>query len=190
MAHNLIQSGIKQLEINDFSDGVKAVLTGGQPKVSYEEAGRILDELFSSLQQEQAADQAEIAAAMKKEGEEFLRANASAEGVKVLSSGLQYKVLKSGGGKKPGRNSKVRCHYEGRFVSGHIFDSSYKRGEPAVFGVSQVIAGWTEALQLMCEGDEWELYIPYNLGYGEAGAGSAIPPCAALIFKVELLEVI
>ena len=125
-----------------------------------------------------------------KEGEEFLKENAGKPGVITLKSGLQYKVLKEGSGRKPGKTSKVRCHYEGTFTNGMTFDSSYKRGEPAVFGVNQVIAGWTEALQLMSEGSEWELYIPYQLAYGEAGAHGAIPPCAALVFKVELIEVL
>ena len=127
---------------------------------------------------------------MKKDGETFLAANAKKEGVTVLPSGLQYKVLKSGEGRKPGRTDKVRCHYEGTFPNGQKFDSSYDRNEPAVFGVNQVIAGWTEALQLMSEGSAWELYIPYNLAYGEAGAPGAIPPYSALVFKVELIEVL
>lgn len=108
----------------------------------------------------------------------------------MLPSGLQYKVLKSGEGRKPGRTDKVKCHYEGTFPNGQKFDSSYDRDEPAVFGVNQVIAGWTEALQLMSEGSAWELYIPYNLAYGEAGAPGAIPPYSTLVFKVELIEVL
>ena len=110
--------------------------------------------------------------------------------VVVLPSGLQYRVVKQGNGRKPGRTDKVRCHYEGTFTNGMKFDSSYDRKEPAVFGVNQVIAGWTEALQLMSEGSEWELFIPYQLAYGEAGAHGSIPPCAALVFKGELLEVL
>lgn len=127
---------------------------------------------------------------MKKDGVNFLAENAKKEGVKVLPSGLQYKVIKEGNGKKPKLTDKVKCHYEGTFVDGEKFDSSYDRKQPAVFGVNQVIPGWTEALQLMSEGSEWMLYIPYNLGYGEAGAQGAIPPYAALIFKVELIEVL
>jgi FKBP-type peptidyl-prolyl cis-trans isomerase FklB len=127
---------------------------------------------------------------MKAEGEAFLKANAAREGVKVLPSGLQYKIIKDGTGRRPGLKDKVKCHYEGTFVSGEKFDSSYDRKQPAAFGVNQVIAGWTEALQLMREGSEWELYIPYKLGYGESGAQGAIPPYAALIFRVELIEVL
>ncbi len=190
IAHNMLQSGVKEIAFDDFAAGLKAALTGMEPAISYEEAGRILDEYFSQLQEKQAAEQAEVAVAMKAEGEAFLKANALKEGVKVLPSGLQYKILRDGTGRRPGPADKVKCHYEGTFVSGEKFDSSYDRNQPAVFGVNQVIAGWTEALQLMSEGSEWELYIPYNLGYGEAGAQGAIPPYAALIFKVSLIEVL
>jgi hypothetical protein len=190
IAHNMIQSGVKEISFDDFTAGLKATLQGQEPAISYEEAARLLDKYFSQLEEAQAAEQAEIGEAMKKEGEQFLSENAKKAGVTLLASGLQYKVIKQGTGKKPGRTSKVKCHYEGTFTDGKIFDSSYKRGEPAVFGVNQVIAGWTEALQLMSEGAEWELYIPYNLAYGEAGANGSIPPFATLIFKVELLEVL
>lgn len=190
IAHNLVQSGVKDIKTEDFVDGLKATLNGQEPKVSYQEAGKILEDYFSNMEAEKAAEEAEVADAMKKEGEEFLKENADKPGVITLKSGLQYKVLKDGTGRKPGKTSKVRCNYEGTFTNGMVFDSSYKRGEPAVFGVNQVIAGWTEALQLMSEGSEWELYIPYQLAYGEAGAHGAIPPCAALVFKVELIEVL
>ena len=190
IAHNLMQSGVNKLEIKDFTAGLEAVLNGQEPVVSFKEAGQLLEDYFSNMEAEKAAEEAEVAEAMKKEGEEFLKENAGKPGVITLKSGLQYKVLKEGTGRKPGKTSKVRCHYEGTFPNGMTFDSSYKRGEPAVFGVNQVIAGWTEALQLMSEGSEWELYIPYQLAYGEAGAHGAIPPCAALVFKVELIEVL
>lgn len=190
IARNLIQSGVRDIDINDFAAGLKDSMGGGEPAISYEEAGKILDEYFKKLEAEKAAEDAEIAKVMKKDGEEFLAANAGKEGVITLPDGLQYKVIKAGTGKKAGRKDTVRCHYEGRFINGQVFDSSYKRGEPAEFGVSQVIAGWTEALQLMPEGSVWELYIPYNLAYGEAGAHGAIPPCAALIFKVEVIKVL
>lgn len=190
IAHNMLQSGVREISFDDFTAGLKAALTGAEPAISYEEAGALLDEFFGKIQEEQAARQAEIGEFMKKDGETFLAANAKKEGVTVLPSGLQYKVLKSGEGRKPGRTDKVRCHYEGTFPNGQKFDSSYDRNEPAVFGVNQVIAGWTEALQLMSEGSAWELYIPYNLAYGEAGAPGAIPPYSALVFKVELIEVL
>lgn len=190
IAHNMLQSGVREISFDDFTAGLKAALTGAEPAISYEEAGALLDEFFGKIQEEQAARQAEIGEFMKKDGETFLAANAKKEGVTVLPSGLQYKVLKSGEGRKPGRTDKVRCHYEGTFPNGQKFDSSYDRNEPAVFGVNQVIAGWTEALQLMSEGSAWELYIPYNLAYGEAGAPGAIPPYSTLVFKVELIEVL
>ena len=190
IAHNMLQSGVREISFDDFTAGLKAALTGDETAITYEEAGTLLDEFFGKIQEEQAARQAEIGEFMKKDGETFLAANAKKEGVTVLPSGLQYKVLKSGEGRKPGRTDKVRCHYEGTFPNGQKFDSSYDRNEPAVFGVNQVIAGWTEALQLMSEGSAWELYIPYNLAYGEAGAPGAIPPYSALVFKVELIEVL
>lgn len=190
IAHNMLQSGVREISFDDFTAGLKAALTGAETAITYEEAGTLLDEFFGKIQEEQAARQSEIGEFMKKDGETFLAANAKKEGVTVLPSGLQYKVLKSGEGRKPGRTDKVRCHYEGTFPNGQKFDSSYDRNEPAVFGVNQVIAGWTEALQLMSEGSAWELYIPYNLAYGEAGAPGAIPPYSALVFKVELIEVL
>ena len=127
--------------------------------------------------------------ATKREGEAFLEAKAAEDGVVKTESGLLYKVIREGKGKKPTTADKVKVHYEGKLIDGTVFDSSYNRGEPIVFGVTQVIAGWTEALQLMSVGSEYELYIPYNLAYGERGAGANIPPYSALIFKVELLDI-
>lgn len=190
IAHNMMQSGVNRLEFDDFTTGLKAVMTGAEPALSFEEAGNALEEFFNSLEAEREAMNAEMGKKMKEEGEAFLAANAKKEGVKVLASGLQYKVLTEGAGKKPGATDKVKCHYAGTFTDGQTFDSSYQRGEPAVFGVNQVIKGWTEALQLMSEGSVWELYIPYELAYGENGAPGAIPPYSALIFKVELIEVL
>ncbi len=190
IARNLLQSGVNDLNIKVFSDALDAALHGRKTELSYEEAGHVLDEYFKKLEAERAAEEAEIGKAMKEDGEAFLASNAKKEGVVTLPDGLQYKILKQGTGRKAGKTDTVRCHYEGRFTNGQVFDSSYKRGEPAEFGVNQVIAGWTEALQLMPEGSEWELYIPYRLAYGEAGAHGAIPPCAALIFKVEVIKVL
>ena len=115
--------------------------------------------------------------------------NAKKDNIVVLPSGLQYEVIREGNGKKPSATSKVKCHYEGTLIDGTKFDSSYDRGEPATFGLNQVIAGWTEGLQLMSEGAKYRFFIPYNLGYGERGAGASIPPYAALVFDVELIEV-
>ena len=190
IAHNMISSGVKEVSFEDFTAGIKAVLTGVKPEISFEEAAGLLDKYFAEIERKQQSESAAMGAAMKKEGEEFLAANALKEGVTVLPSGLQYKVVVAGSGKKPGPKDKVRCHYCGTFPDGTKFDSSYDRGEPAVFGVNQVIAGWTEALQLMSEGSKWELYIPYTLGYGEHGAPGAIPPYSALVFTVELIKVL
>ncbi len=191
IAHNMMHSGVDKVDFNDFKNGLEAVMTGKQPELPVEEAGKVLDEYFQKLEAEAAAKQAEVAEVMKKQGAGFLEANKQKEGVVTLPSGLQYKVLKEGNGSKmPSATDQVKCHYEGRLTDGTVFDSSYKRGEPAVFGLNQVIKGWTEGLQLMNEGAKWELYLPYDLAYGETGAAGAIPPYAALIFTVELLEVL
>lgn len=190
IAQNLAQSGVRKLAFDDFKNGVKDAMTGVRPAITYEEANEVLNDFFAAAEAEMKEKDEAMAAAFKQEGEAFLAANATKEGVNVLESGLQYKVLREGRGRKPGRRDRVRCHYEGTLTNGMKFDSSYDRKEPAVFGVNQVIAGWTEALQLMAEGSEWELYIPYQLAYGEQGAHGSIPPCAALVFKVELLEVL
>lgn len=190
IASSLAQSGVTELNVEDFGAAIKASLAGEMPALDFEEAGQILDNFFKEMQEKQAAEAAKLGEAMKKEGEDFLAENAKKEGVVVLPSGLQYKVVKEGSDRIAGKTDTVRCHYEGRFINGQVFDSSYKRGVPAEFGVNQVIKGWTEALQLMGEGAEWELYIPYNLAYGEAGAHGSIPPYSALVFKVEVIKVL
>ena len=190
IAQSLAQSSVQKLDYEDFKNGVKDSLEGAGPALSMEEANAVLNDFFAKAEAEANEKQAAMAAAFKEEGENWLKENAKKEDVVVLSSGLQYKVVKQGTGKKPGRTSKVRCHYEGTLTNGMKFDSSYDRNEPAVFGLNQVIKGWTEGLQLMSEGSIYELYIPYQLAYGEAGAHGSIPPCAALVFKVELLEVL
>ena len=190
IAHNMLQSGVKEVAFDDFVAGLKATLTRQEPAISYKEAGDILDKYFQELQEKQAAEQAEISEVMKREGEEFLAANAKKEGVIVLPSGLQYKVIKEGEGRMPELTDKVKCHYEGTLIDGTLFDSSIKRGEPAIFGVNQVIKGWVEALQLMTEGAKWKLFIPSELAYGAQQAGEMIPPHSTLIFEVELIEVL
>ena len=190
IAHNMLSSGIKEVDFEDFTAGIKAVLKGEEPAVSFQEAGKLLDKYFADIEAEQKVEKEAMGAAMREEGEAFLKMNASAEGVVNLPSGLQYKVLKEGTGKKPSASSQVRCHYEGTLLNGVKFDSSYDRGEPAVFGLNQVIRGWTEGVQLMAEGAKYEFYIPYDLAYGEHGAPGAIPPYAALKFIVELVEVL
>lgn len=190
IAHNMMSSGVKGIVIEDFTAGLKAVLNGEEPAVPFDEAGKLLDKYFADIENAQKAEMEAMGAAMRQEGEEYLAANAKKEGVKVTPSGLQYKVVKEGTGRKPKASDKVKCHYCGTFVNGSKFDSSYDRNEPAVFGLNQVIPGWTEGLQLMSEGAKYEFYIPYKLGYGEHGAPGAIPPYSTLIFTVELLEVL
>jgi len=178
------EMGIKDFQPTDFAQAVSDVLGGKQPAMTGAEAQAII----TKFQNEQQAAAAEAGKAVRIAGEEFLAKNAKVEGVKVTASGLQYTVLETGLGRHPKATDRVRCHYEGRLIDGTVFDSSYKRGKPASFSPKQVIKGWTEALTMMPEGSEWELYIPYNLAYGERG-NQNIPPFATLIFKVEVLKV-
>ena len=190
IAHNMMSSGIQSIEFDDFVAGVKAILTGSEPAVSFEEASELLNKYFAEIEAEQRAQAEAMSAAMKEEGEAYLKFNSEQEGVVVLPSGLQYKVLVEGSGKKPSATDKVKCHYEGTLLNGAKFDSSYDRNEPAVFGLNQVIPGGTEGVQLMSEGAKYEFVIPYNLAYGAHGAPGAIPPYATLKFGVELLDVL
>jgi len=161
----------------------------GKPALTEEEMKKALDEFRTSMMAKMQAKQKSDGEKNLKEGEAFLAANAKKEGVKVLPSGLQYKVIKSGNGKTPKATDTVSTHYHGTLIDGTVFDSSVQRGEPASFGVSQVIPGWTEALQLMKEGDKWQLYIPAKLAYGERQAGPKIGPNSTLIFDIELLSI-
>lgn len=190
IAHNMMQSGVNRLQFEDFTAGLKDSMTGAKTALSLEEAGEALNAFFKSLEDEQEAMREQMGKQFKEEGEVFLAANAKKEGVVTLPSGLQYKVIKEGTGKKPSVNDTVRCHYEGTLIDGTKFDSSYDRNEPADFGLKQVIKGWTEGLQYMAEGAVHELYIPFDLAYGANGAGGMIPPYAALVFKVELIKVL
>lgn len=183
IGHNLLSMGAKDINVEDFSRAISTVLEGKEPEFSHKEAQEIVNKFFVELQQK--ANQENI-----ENGKIVLERNKTNPKITTLPSGLQYEVLKEGSGKKPTANDRVQCHYEGSLVNGQIFDSSIKRGEPAVFGVNQVIPGWVEALQLMPEGSKWRLYIPYNLAYGENGAGDLIPPYSTLVFDVELLKVI
>ena len=185
IGQQLAQMGISNLSIDDFSQSIRDVIEGKELKVSHREAQQIVQCYFS----EQEAKQVEKGKAHKEAGEKYLADNAKKDGVVTLPSGLQYQVLREGNGKKPSAHDKVKCHYEGFLIDGTVFDSSVQRGEPAVFGLQQVIAGWTEGLQLMQEGAKYRFFIPYKLAYGEGGAGQLIPPFAALIFDVELIEV-
>ncbi len=182
IGRQLSQMGATEIVADDFAQAIKDVVSGAELKISDSEAQTIVNKFFEEKQAAQAG-------AAKSEGENFLAENAKKEGVIVLPSGLQYQVLKEGTGKLPKATDQVECHYEGTLINGQVFDSSYQRGQAATFGLNQVIAGWTEGVQLMKEGAKYRFFIPYNLAYGERGAGQSIPPYAALIFDVELLAV-
>ena len=183
IGNNFQNSGIKKLQVEDFVKGLEDVLGEKQPAISYEEAKQVINDYFMKLQQERL----EI---NKQAGAEFLEINRHKAGVVELPSGLQYEILKQGTGAKPSASDKVKCHYHGTLINGTVFDSSVQRGEPATFGVSQVIPGWVEALPLMPVGSKWRLFIPSNLAYGEHGAGDVIEPNSTLIFDVELLDIV
>jgi FKBP-type peptidyl-prolyl cis-trans isomerase FklB len=184
-----IGSNLKKQSIdvdpNILAKGMKDALSGEKPLLTEQE----IQETMLAFQKEMMAKQAEIGKKNKAEGEAFLAENKKKEGVKILPSGLQYKVIKAGTGKTPKLTDTVTAHYRGTLTNGMEFDSSYKRGQPANFQVSGVIRGWTEALQLMQEGSKWQLFIPSNLAYGEQGAGRDIGPNATLIFEVELISI-
>jgi FKBP-type peptidyl-prolyl cis-trans isomerases 1 len=183
IGNNFQNSGIANLDVEDFIKGLKAILNEEKPEISYDEAKQIINDYFMKLQDEKLG-------LNKKAGEEFLAINKNKDGVVTLPSGLQYQVLTKGTGSKPSAADSVKCHYHGTLINGTVFDSSVERGEPAVFGVSQVIPGWVEALQLMETGSKWRLFIPSDLAYGEQGAGGAIEPNSTLIFDVELIDIV
>ncbi|MCR4604125.1 MAG: FKBP-type peptidyl-prolyl cis-trans isomerase [Prevotella sp.] len=178
------------LNIDDFAQSIRDVLEGRELKVSHREAQQLVTDYFQKKEEKMRADQAAKGKAAKEEGEKYLAENGKKDGVITTASGLQYQVLQEGNGKRPTAKDSVKCHYEGFLLDGTVFDSSVQRGEPAVFGLQQVIAGWTEGLQLMQEGGKYRFFIPYRLAYGEGGAGQMIPPFATLIFDVELIEVL
>ncbi len=189
IGHQLLQMGADDLNIDDFAAAIKDVLAGNELKVSNRDAQQIVQNYFAKKEESLNKQRAEQGKAHKEAGEKYLAENAKKDGVVTLPSGLQYKVLQEGNGKKPSAKDSVKCHYEGFLIDGTVFDSSVQRGEPAVFGLQQVIAGWTEGLQLMQEGAKYRFFIPYRLAYGEGGAGPSIPPFATLIFDVELIKV-
>ena len=190
IGRQLLQMGANELSIDDFSQAIKDVIGGAELKVNDTEAQQIVQDFFQKQEEKQRAAAAEKGKTAKVDGEKYLAENAQKEGVVTLPSGLQYQVLREGNGKKPKATDQVKCHYEGMLVDGTMFDSSVQRGEPATFPLNGVIAGWTEGLQLMQEGAKYRFFIPYQLGYGERGAGSSIPPFATLVFDVELIEVV
>lgn len=181
IGRQLAQMGATDINVSDFAQAVTDAMAG-KTQMGDAEAQQLVNAFFEQKQREQATK-------AKAEGENFLAENAKKDGVVTLPSGLQYQVLREGNGRKPKATDQVECHYEGTLINGQIFDSSYRRGETATFGLNQVIAGWTEGLQLMQEGAKYRFFIPYNLAYGERGAGQSIPPYAALIFDVELIKV-
>lgn len=183
IGQQLKSMNIENFSVEDFARSVGDVIEGRQPAFSHQEAQTMIQDYFRKKQKQEA--QKAIAA-----GKAYLDANAKKQGVTVTKSGLQYEVLQEGTGRSPKATDTVRCHYEGRLLDGSVFDSSYRRGTPADFGLGQVIPGWTEGVQLMKEGAKFRFTIPYLLAYGEQGAGSSIPPFSTLVFDVELIKVL
>ena len=183
MASNLMNSGLRQLDVKSFVEAFTVTMNNTTPSMSPQEANSVIQDYFSKQQNEMFSKNLEA-------GKAFLEENRKRESVVSLSSGLQYEVLAEGNGAKPKATDKVKCHYHGTLLDGTVFDSSIDRGQPAVFGVNQVIKGWVEALQLMSVGSKWRLYIPSELAYGEQGAGGSIEPNVTLIFDVELLGIV
>ena len=189
IGQQLAQMGAEDLNVSEFAAAITDVLKGNKTKMSHREAQAVVQEYFRKQEQKLNAEREAQGQVAKKAGEDYLEKNAKREDVVTLPSGLQYQVLREGNGRKPKATDQVKCHYEGFLIDGTVFDSSVQRGEPATFGLDQVITGWTEGLQLMQEGAKYRFFIPYRLGYGERGAGASIPPFSALIFDVELIEV-
>lgn len=189
MGNNFRSSGIEKIDVKDFADGVAAVFSGEKPRMTYDEAKAEIQKFFTAMEERQRAAAEEIGKVNAAAGEEFLGKNGQRSEVKITTSGLQYEVLEEGTGIQPKATDRVMVHYTGKLIDGTVFDSSVERGEPATFGVTQVIPGWVEALQLMKEGAKWRLCIPSNLAYGPNGAGGVIGPNATLIFDVELIKV-
>ena len=189
MGHNFRGSGIEKINVQDFADGVAAVYYGEAPKMNIEDAKKVINEFFTALQEKQQQEAAAMADVNAKAGEQFLAENGKRVEVKTTPSGLQYEVLEEGTCVQPTAGDRVTVHYTGKLIDGTVFDSSVDRGEPATFGVTQVIPGWVEALQMMKAGSKWRLFIPSALAYGPQGAGGIIGPNQTLIFDVELISV-
>lgn len=190
MGNNFRASGINEINVQDFADGVAAVFYGGDQKMTYDEAKEVIRQYFTAMEARQKEEASKLAEINEKAGKEFLDENGKRAEVKTTASGLQYEVLKEGDGPQPSASDQVEVHYTGKLIDGTVFDSSEERGVPATFGVTQVIPGWVEALQLMKAGSRYRLYIPSQLAYGPNGAGGVIGPNATLIFDVELIKVI
>ncbi len=183
ISSNLIQSGVKTIEPGNFMLALEDIFTGQEPKLTPDEANKILQDFMEKQQSGQGKDNLE-------QGLQFLAENREKKGIVETASGLQYQVLVEGDGEKPSPADEVKCHYHGTLIDGTVFDSSVQRGEPATFPVNGVIQGWVEALQMMTTGSKWRLFVPSDLAYGDRGAGGAIGPHATLIFDVELLEIV
>src|SRR5690554_1493259 len=182
MASNLMNSGLKNIDVDSFVKAFNDVMNNSALSIEPQEANQILQDYFTKQQEEMLNKNIE-------EGKAFLEENSKKESVTTLPSGLQYEVISEGSGEKPKATDSVKCHYHGTLLDGTVFDSSVQRGQPAVFGVNQVIKGWVEALQLMSVGSKWRLFIPSDLAYGSQGAGNTIEPNSTLIFEVELLGI-
>jgi FKBP-type peptidyl-prolyl cis-trans isomerase FklB len=183
LGNNLLGSGVTALDYSKLAKGIQDVMEQNKPDMSYEDAQVVINEFFTALQ-------AKVSEKGQAEGKAFLAENAKRNEVVTLASGLQYEVMTAGNGAIPTASNSVKVHYHGTTIDGNVFDSSVSRGEPATFGVTQVISGWVEALQLMPVGSKWKLFIPSDLAYGAQGAGQAIAPHATLIFEVELLDIV
>lgn len=190
MGNNFKASGINEIDVTDFADGVATVFSGAKAKMTYDEAKEVIRQYFTEMEARQQAEAAKLGEINAKAGKEFLAENGKRAEVKTTATGLQYEVIKEGDGAQPVATDQVEVHYTGKLIDGTVFDSSEERGVPATFGVTQVIPGWVEALQLMKAGSRWRLYIPSDLAYGPNGAGGIIGPNATLIFDVELLKVL
>ena len=190
IGRQLVQMDATEIDVECFATAIKDIFSGKDLQMSHTEAQEVVESYFKVKEQKLNEERAAKGQVAKDAGKKYLEENAEKEGVVTRDSGLQYMVLKEGNGKRPKATDKVKCHYEGFLVDGTVFDSSVQRGEPAVFGLDQVITGWTEGLQLMQEGAKYRFFIPYMLGYGESGAGQLIPPFSTLVFDVELLEVL
>lgn len=190
MGYNFMSSGIKTINTTDFADGVAAVYAGAQPKMSIDEAKQVINTFFKQMEEDQRKAADEMGKINAEAGAAFLDENGKRVEVKTTPSGLQYEVIKEGDGPMPEANDQVTVHYTGKLIDGTVFDSSVDRGAPATFGVTQVIPGWVEALQMMKAGSKWRLFIPSALAYGPNGAGGVIGPNSTLIFDVELIEVV
>lgn len=183
LGNNLKNSGFDALDYSKISKGIQDVMENASLDMSQQEAQVLINDYFQKLQEKAYAQNIQ-------EGKDFLEENAKRPEIRVTESGLQYEVITEGAGVKPKASDQVKVHYHGTLINGSVFDSSVSRGEPAVFGVTQVISGWVEALQLMPVGSKWKLYIPSDLAYGARGAGQSIAPHTTLVFEVELLEIV